>query len=196
MGNQLKETFMALRPILVIPDPRLRAVAAPVAEITDEHHVLIKDMFETMYEAPGVGLAATQIGVMERVIVVDAAKRKSEGAGQVPGEGEENEPSEEPDPIAMINPEILWASEETKSHEEGCLSIPDYYEEVERPDRVKIRYVSEQGETIERDCDGFLAVVVQHEIDHLNGKLFIDHISRLKRDRVIKKFQKAAKRAG
>ena len=187
---------MALRPILIIPDPRLRAVAAPVAEITSEHRILIKDMFETMYDAPGVGLAATQLGIMERIIVVDAAKRKSEGAGQVPAEGEDNEPSEEPDPIAMFNPEILWASEETKTHEEGCLSIPDYYEEVERPDRVKIRYLSDEGKTIERDCDGFLAVVVQHEIDHLDGKLFIDHISRLKRDRVTKKFQKAAKRAG
>lgn len=187
---------MALRPILVIPDPRLRAVAEPVAAVTDEHRVLIKDMFETMYEAPGVGLAATQIGVMERVIVVDAAKRKSESAGQVAAEGEDLESEEEPDPIAMINPEILWASEETKFHEEGCLSIPDYYEEVERPDRVKIRYITEKGETVERDCDGFLAVVVQHEIDHLNGKLFIDHISRLKRDRITKKFQKAAKRAG
>jgi len=185
-----------MRPILVIPDPRLRAVADPVAEITDEHRALIKDMFETMYDAPGVGLAATQIGVMERLIVVDAARRKSEGAGQVPAEGETSEPAEAPDPIAMFNPEILWASEETKIHEEGCLSIPDYYEEVERPDRVRIRYVTEKGETVERDCDGFLAVVVQHEIDHLNGRLFIDHISRLKRERITKKFQKAAKRAG
>ena len=187
---------MALRPILVIPDPRLRAVADPVTEITEEHAVLIKDMFETMYDAPGVGLAATQLGIMERIIVVDAAKRKSEGAGQVPGEDEGREPEEEPDPIALINPEILWSSEETKTHEEGCLSIPDYYEEVERPDRVRIRYMTPEGETIERDCDGFLAVVVQHEIDHLDGKLFIDHISRLKRDRITKKFQKAAKRAG
>ena len=187
---------MALRPIIVLPDPRLRAVAEPVATITDEHRKLIKDMFETMYDAPGVGLAATQLAIMERIIVVDAAKRKDEGAGQVPGEGEAGEPAEVPDPIAMINPEILWASEETKTHEEGCLSIPEYYEEVERPDRVRIRYQNEQGEVIERDCDGFLAVVVQHEIDHLNGKLFIDYISRLKRDRIIKKFQKAARRAG
>jgi peptide deformylase len=190
---------MALRPILVIPDPRLRAVAAPVAAITDDTRTLIRDMFETMYDAPGVGLAATQIGVMERVIVVDAAKRRKESAGQVPAEDETPEeavPEEEPDPIAMINPEILWASEETKIHEEGCLSIPEYYEEVERPDRVRIRYLSLEGEAIERDCDGFLAVVVQHEIDHLNGRLFIDHISRLKRERIVKKFQKAARRTG
>jgi peptide deformylase len=188
---------MALRPILVIPDPRLRAVAEPVREITDETRVLIMDMFETMYDAPGVGLAATQLGVMERVIVVDAAKRRQEGAGQVPAEGDVPEAEDvDPDPIAMINPDILWASEQTKTHEEGCLSIPDYYEEVERPDRVRIRYLTPDGETIERDCDGFLAVVVQHEIDHLNGRLFIDHISRLKRDRITKKFQKAAKRAG
>jgi peptide deformylase len=195
-NKEFKETIMALLPILIIPDPLLRQVAEPVETVTDTHLKLIKDMFETMYDAPGVGLAATQLGIMERIIVVDAAKRKSEGAGQVPGEGEGAEPAEEPDPIAMFNPEILWASEETKFHEEGCLSIPDYYEEVERPDRVRIRYMSEQGETVERDCDGFLAVVVQHEIDHLNGKLFIDHISRLKRDRITKKFQKAAKRAG
>jgi len=185
---------MALRPILVLPDPRLRAVADPVTEITDELRTLIKDMFETMYDAPGVGLAATQLGIMQRLIVVDAAKRKSEGAGQV-ADGEAD-PGEEPDPIAMINPEILWSSEETKFHEEGCLSIPDYYEEVERPDRVRIRYMTETGETVEREIGEFLAVVVQHEVDHLNGKLFIDHLSRLKRDRVIKKFQKAAKRAG
>ena len=185
---------MALRPILVLPDPRLRAVADPVTEITDELRTLIKDMFETMYDAPGVGLAATQLGIMQRLIVVDAAKRKSEGAGQV-ADGEAD-PGEEPHPIAMINPEILWSSEETKIHEEGCLSIPDYYEEVERPDRVRIRYMAETGETVEREIGEFLAVVVQHEVDHLNGKLFIDHLSRLKRDRVIKKFQKAAKRAG
>jgi peptide deformylase len=187
---------MALRPILVIPDPRLRTAAKPVEKITDETRTLVKDMFETMYDAPGVGLAATQLGIMERVIVVDAAKRRNEGAGEVPAEGEVEEVVETPDPIAMINPEILWASEETKSHEEGCLSIPEYYEEVVRPDRVKVRYVSIDDETVERDCDGFLAVVVQHEIDHLNGRLFIDHISRLKRDRITKKFQKAAKRAG
>lgn len=187
---------MALRPILVIPDPRLRALAEPITEITEELKVLIKDMFETMYDAPGVGLAATQLGIMQRLIVVDAAKRKEESAGQVPGAGETGEALEEPDPIAMINPEILWASEETKVHEEGCLSIPEYYEEVERPDRVRIRYMSETGESIERDCDGLLAVVVQHEIDHLNGKLFIDYLSRLKRDRITKKFQKAARRAG
>jgi peptide deformylase len=188
---------MALRPIIILPDPRLRAVADPVAEITDDIKTLIADMFETMYDAPGVGFAATQLGIMQRVIVVDAAKRKNEGAGQVAAEGTDAEEEEtEPDPIAMINPEILWASEETKLHEEGCLSIPDYYEEVERPDRVRVRYTTPEGETVERDCDGFLAVVVQHEIDHLNGKLFIDYLSRLKRERIVKKFQKAAKRAG
>ncbi len=188
---------MALRPILILPDPRLRAVADPVTGITEETRTLIRDMFETMYDAPGVGLAATQLGVMERVIVIDAAKRANEGAGEVPAEGAKPEAEEvEPDPIAMINPEILWSSEETKLHEEGCLSIPEYYEEVERPDRVRVRYLTEEGETFERECDSFLAVVVQHEIDHLNGRLFIDYLSRLKRERVTKKFQKAAKRAG
>ncbi len=191
-----KRPIMALRPVIILPDPRLRAVADPVAEITDATKTLIRDMFETMYDAPGVGLAATQLGIMSRVIVVDAAKRKNEGAGQVAAEGAAEEDEPDPDPIAMINPEVLWSSEETKTHEEGCLSIPDYYEEVERPDRVRVRYLSPEGETVERDCDGFLAVVVQHEIDHLNGRLFIDYLSRLKRDRITKKFQKAARRAG
>ncbi len=184
---------MALRHIITLPDPRLKAIAAPVAEITDEIRTLVKDMFDTMYDAPGVGLAATQLGIMQRVVVIDAGK--NQGAGQVANETSENDQTE-PDPIALINPEILWTSEETKLHEEGCLSIPEYYEEVERPDRVRVRYMTVEGETVEREADGLLSVVMQHEIDHLNGTLFIDHLSRLKRDRVIKKFQKAAKRAG
>jgi peptide deformylase len=176
---------MALRPILYIPDPCLKKVATPVAEITDEIRTLVADMFDTMYEAPGIGLAAPQIGVMQRVVVMDCA-----GRGQ-----EEGEPDEEPDPIAMINPEILWFSEETRMHEEGCLSIPDYYEEVERPDNIRIRYMDLDGQTIERAADGILSTCMQHEVDHLNGKLFIDYLSRLKRERITKKFVKAAKRA-
>lgn len=176
---------MSLRPILVIPDPRLRQVAEPVAEITEAVRTQVRDMFETMYDAPGVGLAAPQIGMMNRVITIDAAK----------GGGEENE-TRDPDPFAMINPEILWVSEETQIIEEGCLSIPDYYEDVERPSRIAVKFLNPEGETVEREAQGYLATVIQHEIDHLNGKLFIDYLSRLKRDRVTKKFQKAAKRAG
>ena len=169
---------MAIRPILHIPTPCLREVAKPVGEITDEIKVLVKDMFETMYDAPGVGLAAPQIGVMHRVIVMDPA-------------GEE----EEPRPQAMINPEIIWLSEELRVHQEGCLSIPEYYEDVERPDVCKVKFLDEQGESHELTCEGLLSTIVQHEVDHLDGKLFIDYLSRLKRDRVIKKFQKIAKRA-
>lgn len=170
---------MAIRPILIIPDPRLRQVAKPVKTVTPEIEAQIADMFETMYDAPGIGLAAPQIGVLNRVITLDVSKDE-----------------DAPAPLAMINPEIIWASQEMRVHEEGCLSIPEYYEEVERPDRVKVRYLDEKGGTVEREADDILATAVQHEIDHLDGKLFIDYISRLKRERVLKKFQKLAKRAG
>ena len=169
---------MAIRPILHIPDPRLRAVAEPVAKIDDELKATIKDMFSTMYDAPGIGLAGPQIGLMKRVIVIDVAEKDAE-----------------PEPLALINPEILWRSEETRVHEEGCLSIPEFYEEVERPDRIRIRYTTPEGETVERETDGVLSTCMQHEVDHLDGKLFIDYISRLKRERITKKFQKAARRA-
>lgn len=188
---------MAIRPILFIPDPRLKKMAEPVTEITDDIRTQVKDMFDTMYDAPGIGLAAPQIGVMNRVVVVDCAKRAEElgEEGPIATEGEIEEASETPDPIAMINPEILWFSDELRVHEEGCLSIPDYYEEVERPDRIRIRYMTLEGETVEREADGILSTCMQHEVDHLNGKLFIDYLSRLKRDRVTKKFEKMAKRA-
>ncbi len=137
------------------------------------------DMLETMYEAPGIGLAATQIAVDQRVIVLDVAKRKDD--------------SIKADPMCLANPEILWASEELSVYEEGCLSIPEYYEEVERPARVRVGYLDREGRAREIEADGILATCLQHEIDHLNGVLFIDHISRLKRARVIKKFEKAAK---
>ena len=178
---------MAIRPILFIPDPRLKQVTAPVPEITKATHALVDDMFETMYEAPGIGLAAPQIGVMERIVVLDVARRA--------GDDGEVEVEENPDPIAMINPEIVFFSEELRIHEEGCLSIPDYYEEVERPDNIRIRYTSLDNKLVEREADGLLATAMQHEVDHLNGKLFIDYLSRLKRERVTKKFQKLARRA-
>jgi peptide deformylase len=169
---------MTLRSILTIPDPRLRAVADPVTAFDAALLKQVEDMFETMYEAPGVGLAATQIGVMNRVVTIDASRDEEEHA-----------------PFAMVNPEILWRSEETQIIEEGCLSIPEYYEEVERSARIRVRYHTETGGSVEREAEGFLATVIQHEVDHLNGRLFIDYLSRLKRDRVTKKFQKAAKRA-
>ncbi len=168
---------MTIRPLVILPDARLRVVSEPVDRITDEIRRLADDMLETMYDAPGVGLAAIQIGVPKRVITMDVSKSETERQ-----------------PLVLVNPEILWSSDEKRTYEEGCLSIPEYYEEVERPDRVRFRYINLQGETVEQEADGLMATCVQHEIDHLNGVLFIDHLSKLKRDRVVKKFTKAAKR--
>ncbi|MGL4239654.1 MAG: peptide deformylase [Beijerinckiaceae bacterium] len=168
---------MPLRPIIVIPDPQLRLTSAPVAKITKEIEALADDMLETMYDAPGIGLAAIQIGVPQRIVTIDLAKK--------------DEPN---DPIVFVNPEILAASEETSTYEEGCLSIPEYYEEVTRPAAVRIRWMDLKGKTQEMDADGLMATCIQHEIDHLNGKLFIDYLSKLKRDRVMTKFKKLAKR--
>jgi len=168
---------MTIRPLVIIPDSRLRLVSEPVKEITGEIRQLADDMLETMYDAPGVGLAAIQIGIPVRMVTMDVSKTEDERQ-----------------PLVLINPEIVWASEEKRTYEEGCLSIPEYYEEVERPDRVRFRYMNLQGETVEQDADGLLATCVQHEIDHLNGVLFIDYLSKLKRDRVMTKFKKAAKR--
>jgi peptide deformylase len=169
---------MALRDIIVLPDKRLRQKSESVKAVDAEVRALVEDMFETMYKAPGVGLAAIQVGVPRRVVTVDTAKK--------------DEPKQ---PQVFINPEIVWSSEEKGTYEEGCLSIPEYYEEVERPSEVKVRFMDLEGKTHEIAANGLLATVLQHEIDHINGVLFIDHISKLKRDRVIKKFTKAAKRA-
>ena len=169
---------MATRPILVLPDPRLRAIADPIEKIDDSVKELARDMLETMYDAPGIGLAAPQIGEMKRIVVMDLAKD-----------------GEKPDPIVMINPEILKYSEETVTTEEGCLSIPEIYYDVERPAEVTVRYTDLDGKTVERDATDRLAICVQHELDHLDGVLYIDYLSRLKRDRVVKKFQKAEKLA-
>jgi peptide deformylase len=168
---------MALREIIKLPDPRLRLVSEPVKKIDDEIRNLVADMFETMYAAPGIGLAAIQVAVPKRVVTLDLAKK--------------DEPKQ---PQVIINPELVWSSEERSTYEEGCLSIPEYYEEVERPAQVKVRFTDLDGNAHEVDANGLLATCLQHEIDHLNGVLFIDHISKLKRDRVIKKFTKAAKR--
>ena len=169
---------MALREILVVPHPVLKQVSQPVDKVDDELRALMDDMLETMYDAPGIGLAAIQIGVPKRVIVMDLAR-----------------PEEEPQPRYYVNPEILWASEETAPYEEGCLSVPEIFDEVERPARVKLRYLNYQGEQIEEDAEGLFAVCIQHEMDHLEGVLFIDHLSRLKREQAIKKVKKQAKAA-
>jgi peptide deformylase len=149
-----------------------------VAAVDDELRALMDDMLETMYAAPGIGLAAIQVGVPKRVIVMDLARS-----------------DEEKQPRFFVNPEILWASDETAPYEEGCLSVPEYFDEVERPARVKLRYLNYHGEQVEEDAEGLFAVCIQHEMDHLNGVLFIDHLSRLKREQAIKKVKKQAKAA-
>lgn len=169
---------MALRDIICIPDDRLRLTSEPVGSITPEIRQLVSDMFETMYHAPGIGLAAIQIAVPKRIITMDLSRKEEERA-----------------PRVFIDPEILWQSDEKAPYEEGCLSIPDYYETVERPARVRVRFTDIDGKVHEEDADGLYATCIQHEIDHLNGVLFIDYLSKLKRDRAIKKFTKAAKRA-
>ena len=168
---------MALRDIIILPDKRLRLVSKPVAKIDSDIRELVGDMFETMYKAPGIGLAAIQVGVPARMVVMDLSKREAES-----------------EPKVFINPEITWSSEETSKYEEGCLSIPEVHEDVERPARVKVKYFDLDGNLHEETADGLFATCIQHEVDHLHGVLFIDHISKLKRDRVTKKFAKAAKR--
>ena len=169
---------MKFRDIIILPDKRLRLVSKPVAKVDAAARKLVDEMFTAMYAAPGIGLAAIQLGEPKRIITLDLAKK--------------GEPS---DPQVIINPEVLWTSEERRTYEEGCLSIPEYYEEVERPAEVKAKYIDIDGKLREIEASGLLATALQHEIDHLNGVLFIDHLSKLKRDRVIKKFAKAAKTA-
>jgi peptide deformylase len=169
---------MTVREIIKLPDKRLRLVSEPVKRIDASLRKLVEDMFETLYAAPGIGLAGIQVGVAKRVIIMDLSKKDDTRKPEV-----------------FINPEITWASEEKSSYEEGCLSIPEYYEEVERPAVVKVKYLDLDGKAREVEANGLLATCLQHEIDHLNGILFIDHISKLKRDRVTKKFAKAAKTA-
>ncbi len=167
---------MTIKPLIILPDPLLRQVSAPIERVDAELEQLIDDMLETMYEAPGIGLAAIQVGVPRRLLVIDLAKE-----------------GEEPAPLVYINPEILKSSDERSVYEEGCLSIPDYYAEVERPASITVKALGRDGKETVTEADGLLATCLQHEIDHLNGVLFIDHISRLKREMVIKRFTKAAR---
>lgn len=167
---------MTIRPILTVPNPILKQVSKPVEKVTDETRALMDDMLETMYAAPGIGLAAVQIGVPLNVIVMDLAK---DGA--------------KPNPQYFINPEILEDVEETKPYEEGCLSVPDVFDEVDRPERVRLKYLDYDGKPVEEWAEGLYAVCIQHEMDHLKGVLFIDYLSRLKRNRAVKKVQKADK---
>ena len=165
---------MSIRPILIHPDPRLKKVTAPVAEVTDKVRQLADDMLETMYDAPGIGLAAPQIAVMSRMFVMDCVKE--EGAT--------------PEPMVLINPQIIWSSEELSIYDEGCLSIPDQYAEVERPAQVKVQWLGLDGKEHQETFDGLRATCAQHEIDHLDGKLFIDYLKPLKRQMITRKMQK------
>ncbi len=177
VSQPLTSAAMAVREILILPDKRLRLKSDAIKTVDKPLRTLIEDMFETMYAAPGIGLAAIQVGVPKRVVTMDLAKK--------------DDPKQ---PQVFINPEIVWSSEETAIYEEGCLSIPEYYEEVERPKAVKVKYLDLDLKPQEIEATGLLATCLQHEIDHINGVLFIDHISKLKRDMVIKKFKKAAKK--
>ncbi len=174
---------MALLPIYETPDPVLRQISSPVEQVDDALRALIDDMFDTMYAAPGIGLAAIQVGVPRRLLVIDL---------QEPEE-EEGEPVR--DPRVFINPEILETSETTQPYQEGCLSVPDQYAEVDRPDRIRARWLDENGKQYEEEIEGMLAVCLQHEMDHLEGILFIDHLSRLKREMILRKIAKARKQA-
>ena len=169
---------MALREILVVPDPILKQISKPVETVDDDLRALMDDMLETMYDAPGIGLAAIQVGVAKQVIVMDLAR--------------EDEP---PAPRYFVNPQILWASEETAPYEEGCLSVPEIYDEVERSAEVKIKYLDYHGKEVTEDAEGLYAVCIQHEMDHLKGVLFIDYLSRLKRERAVAKVKKQGKAA-
>ena len=181
-NQQLKSPAMAIREIIILPDKQLRLVSKPVEKVTAEVRKLADDMFETMYDAPGIGLAAIQVAQPLRLITMDLAKKEEDGETK-------------PRPRVFINPEILSSSDEMSVYEEGCLSIPEYYEEVERPAKVRVRFTDLDGKVHEEDAEGLFATCIQHEIDHLNGVLFVDYLSKLKRDRVLKKFAKAAKRA-
>lgn len=170
---------MTIKPLVLLPDPVLREVSKPVERVDDALRAFARDMLDTMYDAPGIGLAAIQVAEPIRMLTIDLAKE-----------------DEDPAPHVFINPDIVASSDDRSVYEEGCLSIPDYYAEVERPARVTVNYLDLDGRQRTMEADGLMATCLQHEIDHLNGVLFIDHISRLKRDMVIKKFKKLAKDRG
>ncbi len=167
---------MTLLSIIVAPDPRLKLTCKPVKKVDKEIRTLMDDMLETMHVANGIGLAAPQIGIAKRVIVIDVAREE-----------------EAPRPLRMANPEIIWASDDDEMHEEGCLSLPEHYSEVVRPSAVKVRYIDHENEIREIDAEGIMSVCVQHEMDHLDGVLFVDHISALKRNMILRKLIKQKK---
>lgn len=171
---------MAILPIYTAPDPLLKTISTPISEVTNETRTLIDNMFETMYEAPGIGLAAIQVGVQKRLLVVDVVGRQQEEPAQ---------------PLAMINPEIIWVSDHDVTYEEGCLSLPEHYADVVRPAEIKVKYLDRDGKAQKMTVDGLLATCIQHEMDHLEGILFVDHISALKRNMILRKLLKLKKMA-
>ncbi len=177
---------MALREIITVPNPLLKLVSKPVETVDDSLRALMDDMLETMYAAPGIGLAAIQIGEPVRVIVMDLQEKP---------EGVDPEAEGFKAPRYFVNPEIIWKSEDLVPYEEGCLSVPEIYDEVARPAKVRLRYLNYQGEQVEEDADGLFATCIQHEMDHLEGVLFIDHLSKLKRDRAVTKVKKLTRNA-
>ena len=177
---------MAIREILTVPHPVLKQVSTPVTEVTDDLRRLMDDMLETMYDAPGIGLAAVQIGEPVRVIVMDLQEKPADAPEDAEGVKK---------PRYFVNPEIVWKSEELAPYEEGCLSVPEVYDEVQRPARVRLKYLDYNGNAVEEEADGLFAVCIQHEMDHLEGVLFIDHLSKLKRDRAVTKVKKLRKAA-
>jgi len=200
---------MTIRPIIEVPDPRLKTISEPVVEVSDATRALMDDMLETMYHANGIGLAAIQVGVAERIIVMDispsyheddAAETEAETEVEAEDDKDDEEAAEarrwrdllkDEKPRFFVNPEIIWTADETRNYQEGCLSVPGFYDDVERPAQCTLRFLDYDGAAQEIDCDGLLATCIQHEMDHLNGIVFLDHLSRLKRQMVIKKLQKA-----
>lgn len=177
---------MAILSIIETPDARLKQISKPVETVTDTHRTLIADMFETMYDAPGIGLAAIQVGVAERILVIDLQPE----ADDTPEDAKPEDIVRVKQPRVFINPEIVWESPELSVYQEGCLSVPEMFADVQRPARIRVTWLDEQGAAHEEELDGLLATCLQHEMDHLNGVLFIDHLSKLKRDMLLKKLDK------
>ncbi|HAL84774.1 MAG: peptide deformylase [Rhodobiaceae bacterium] len=191
---------MTIRPIIEVPDKRLKTVSQRVTEVTDDTRALMDDMLETMYDANGIGLAAIQVGVADRVIVMDISQRMQADveAQEDTEENLEEDPEEvlgETGPRYFVNPEIVWASEETRNYQEGCLSVPGFYDDVARPAQCRVAFLDYDGQSQELECDGLLATCIQHEMDHLEGIVFLDRLSRLKRQIVLKKIAKAERDA-
>lgn len=187
---------MAIKTILTVLDPKLKTVSKPVEKVDDDIRLHIQDMFDTMYDAPGIGLAAIQIGLSLRLIVMDLGNQDPSQVAENKALSDLEKTNEVPEvrcPRVFINPEIVWSSEETSIYDEGCLSVPEYYDNVERPARVRVNYLNEVGEPLTIEAEGLLATCIQHEIDHLNGIVFLDHLSRLRRERAMSKVKKLSR---